>query len=159
MNEEFVQEVADNTQDYIETINQLKANTVSREDYDRVVKENKQLITSLANGKAIEPTAEPKKPLGELIAEFKANADNCTNLDYIATSLELREAMLEAGLEDPFTPHGKQIAATSEDMAVAERVAEGLQHCVDYAKGDPQLFTAELQRITRDTVPMVGRKR
>ena len=59
---------------------------------------------------------------------------------------------------DPFLPQGKQIAATSDDIKSANRVAEALKDCVEYANGDSQLFTNELQRITRDVIPAARRR-
>lgn len=147
MNEEInngtTPEVVDNTNDYIETINQLKASTVSREEYNKLVRENRQLINSLANG-TIPDVAQPKERKNVNKMRDELVQGEHTNLAYVERALELRTEMLAQGYGDPFLPHGKQIAATSEDIAMAERVAEGLQHCVDYANGDTQLFTAEL---------------
>ena len=158
MNNGTTPEVADNTQDYIDTINQMKANSVSRAEYEKLVRENRQLINSLANG-ATPEAAKPKE-----IPNVKKMRDELvhgeySNLEYVKRALELRNAMIEQGHEDPFLPVGKQISATADDIKTANRVVEGLQHCVEYANGDSQLFTAELQRITRDTVPMAGRRR
>ena len=67
--------------------------------------------------------------------------------------MKLREALLEKGEKDPFLPYGKNIIPTDEDIATADRVARVLQECVDYADGDSDIFTNELQRITVDTAP------
>ena len=50
------------------------------------------------------------------------------------------------GNPDPFLPVGKQILPTDEDVAAANRVADVLKECVDYAEGDSAVFTNELQR-------------
>ena len=42
-----------NEEDYIETIQKLKESTVSREDYDKLVADNKKLIETLAQGGSI----------------------------------------------------------------------------------------------------------
>ena len=56
-------------------------------------------------------------------------------------------------------PVGKRITPTDEDISAANRVATVLQECVDYAQGDSQAFTNELQRRTIDTAPKKKRKR
>lgn len=66
--------------------------------------------------------------------------------------------LIESGNPDPFLPIGLRIAPTQEDIQAAERVADVLQQCLDYADGDNALFTAEFQRRTMN-VPMPSRKR
>lgn len=161
-NEEIVNatnsQVEDNTNDYIETINQLKASTVGREEYEKLKRENRQLLDSLVNGTTPEAhVVKEKKDINKMRDELLLQENS--NLGYVSKALELRAEMIERGMGDPFLPVGKQIAATADDIRTANRVAEALQSCVDYAEGDSQLFTAELQRITRDTVPMGGRRR
>lgn len=152
-NETLDMVVEDNTNDYINTINELKSNTVSKAEYERLKKENRQLLDSLVNGSPVEVQKVEKKPITELVEDLQKDQ---SNLDYVKTALDLRTAMIEQGLSDPFLPQGKQIAATADDIKSAARVAEALQECVDYANGDSQLFTAELQRITRDSMPKRG---
>ena len=53
---------------------------------------------------------------------------------------------MEAGQTDPFVPNGSKIKPTDEDFAKAKKVADTLQECVDYADGDPDVFTDELKR-------------
>lgn len=144
--------------DYIETINQLKANSVSKADYDKLLRENRQLLNNLANGTTPE-VAKPveKKDIVKMRDELVYG--EYSNLEYATRALELRDEMMAQGYEDPFLPQGKQVAATEDDIKAAQRVADGLRHCIDYANGDRQLFTNELQRITRDVVPMAGRRK
>ena len=40
----------DKTNNYIETINEMKKNSVSKEAYAKVLEENKQLLNTIANG-------------------------------------------------------------------------------------------------------------
>ena len=47
-----------NEEDYIETIQKLKESTVSREDYDKLVADNKKLIETLAQGGTINTEKE-----------------------------------------------------------------------------------------------------
>ena len=54
------------------------------------------------------------------------------------------------GEPDPFLPYGKQISPTRQDEETAAKVAQIYQECIDYAEGDSEVFTNELQRRTRD---------
>lgn len=147
--------MVDSSQDYIETIKTLKATTVSRTDYDRVREENRQLLKSLVNGD-YSTTAnghEVEKPdIAELRHQLFHTEDQ-SNLQFIEKALELRDAIIDDGGADPFLPVGKQIVPTEEDIASANRVASCLRQCVEYANGDSQAFTNELQRIMVDTGP------
>ena len=137
-------QVVDNT-DYIAAINELKQNSVERSKYDQLKAENKKLLDSIVNGTPIEEQSAAKK---ESIEELRANylKEDQSNLEYITNTLKLRKALIEAGQPDPFLPIGEQILPTVEDEAAANRVADVLQECVDYADGDSAVFTNELQR-------------
>lgn len=142
--------------DYIEALKEMKQNTVSKEDYNKLKEENKKLLQAVVNGESIE--IEQKKPadIKEIRQRFlKAES----SLDGISAALELRDAIMEAGGTDPFLPVGKKVLATDEDVKTAEKVAEGFRHCVEYADGDPHIFANELSRITVDTGPIGRRKK
>ena len=142
--------VTDNV-DYIEAIKEMKQNTVDKATYNKLKEENKQLLNSLVNGETIDV---PKKEEVDIDALRKDLFNNDqTNLQYIEKALKLREALLEKGEKDPFLPYGKNIIPTDEDIATADRVARVVQECGDYADGDSDIFTNELQRITVDTAP------
>ena len=138
-------QVEDMTPDYLAAINELKQNSVNREDYDKLKAENKKLLDSIVNGTdagLVQP--EEKKSIEELRAAYLK--EDQSNLEYISNALKLREALMAEGKPDPFLPIGEQILPTDEDVAKAAHVAEVLQECVDYAEGDSNVFTNELQR-------------
>ena len=138
-------EVEDMTPDYLAAIKELKQNSVDRAEYDKLRAENKKLLDSIVNGQSveIEPQA-PKKSIEELREAYLK--EDQTNLEYITNTLNLRKALMEEGKPDPFLPIGNQILPTDEDVNAANKVAEILQECVDYAEGDSSVFTNELQR-------------
>lgn len=145
---------ADN--DYIEAIKEMKANSVSKEDYNKLKEENKKLLQAVVNGETIE--IEKQKPVD--IKEIRKRFITAeSTLDGVTAALELRDAVMAAGGKDPFLPAGKKIVATEDDIKTAERVAEGFRHCVEYAEGDPQIFANELTRITADTGISARRKK
>ena len=137
-------EVVDNT-DYIAAIKELKENSVDRSKYDALKAENKKLLESIVNGQEIEQTKqEEKKSVEELRAAWLDENNN--NLQYIENTLKLREAIIAEGKPDPFLPLGQNIVPTDQDVQTAQKVADILQECVDYADGDSNVFTNELQR-------------
>lgn len=145
---ETKEKVDDMTEDYLETIKTLKQNTVSKEDYTKLLDENKRLLKTVIDGQPGETeTPSPKhRPIQEIRDEL-FNKDN-NNLRYAELSLELRDAVMEDGGEDPFVPFGEKIKPTQEDREKAEQVATVFKECIEYAEGDSQLFTQELQRRT-----------
>lgn len=141
--------VENTTENYIAAIKELKEKTVDRKEYEKVVADNKKLLDSVINGSTTEQTEEqPKESVEDLRKSIFGGELN--NLDYAIKTLELRKQLIESGQADPFLPVGHQIAPTDEDVACANKVAEVLQECIDYAEGDAQVFTNELQRRTID---------
>lgn len=138
----------DTTQDYLATIKQLKENTVSKETYLKLKEQNKQLLDSVVNGQTMEQQIPQKEPVDIYALRKKLlNRDsNMSNLEYVSNALELRKALMENGEIDPFVPNGVKIKPTDEDFQKAQKVAEVLQECVDYADGNSDVFTDELKR-------------
>ena len=138
------EKVEDMTPDYLAAINELKQNSVNREDYNKLKAENKKLLDSIVNGTSVEVQMPQSKSIDELRAAYLK--EDQTNIEYISNALKLREALIAEGKPDPFLPIGEQILPTDEDIAAANKVASVLQECVDYAEGDSAVFTNELQR-------------
>lgn len=138
-------EEVDTNADYIAAINELRQNSVDRSKYDQLRAENKKLLEAIVQGQAIELPQTQEKPSVE---ELRANylKEDQSNLEFITNTLKLREALIAEGNPDPFLPIGEQIMPSDQDIATANKVAEVLQECVDYAEGDSAVFTNELQR-------------
>ena len=137
-------QVDDMTPDYLAAINELKANSVDRQKYEELKAENKKLLDSIVNGTEVALPRDEKKSIEELRANYLK--EDQTNLEFIDNALKLREALMAEGQPDPFLPIGEQILPTDEDVAAANKVATVLKECVDYADGDSNVFTNELQR-------------
>ena len=137
--------------DYVAAINELKANSVSKTEYSKLRAENKKLLDALVNGQQIDLPKEEPVNVDELRRKLFNKDANLTNLEYVDTALKLRNALIEQGERDPFLPVGDRVSETAEMYDIAQRVADGLQECVDFADGDSGIFTAQLQRITKDT--------
>ena len=152
--EENVVTVEDNTNDYIAQIKNLKENSVSKDDYDKLRLDNRRLIDALANGTQLEGKVEPKidavDKINELRTKLFSKGSNLNNLEYCDTALQLREALIGNGERDPSLPFGHNVLATDSDIETANRVANVMRECIDYADGDSDIFTNELQRRTVD---------
>ena len=154
--EENVNVVEDNTNDYIDQIKKLKESSVSKDDYNKLKADNKKLIDALANGTQLDDKVEPKIDAVENINNLRnklfGKGSNLNNLEYCKTAVELRDALIENGERDPFLPFGHNVIATDSDIETANRVATVMRECIDYADGDSDIFTNELQRRSVDVV-------
>lgn len=148
-------------QKYIDTIADMRRNSVSREEYDRVRGENKQLLTTIASGQTLESGSTepaPKPDIKALRAELFNGDCQLSNLEYWQKALTLRQAIMDEGGKDCFLPHGSKIAPTEEDVMKANRVAQVVGECIEYADGDSAIFTNELQRRTVDNIPNAAKR-
>lgn len=85
--------------------------------------------------------------------------DSLSNLEYCEAALKLREAVMKQEGYDPFVPMGHNVQPDANDYQTAQNVADVLKECIEYAQGDSQLFTQELQRRTmEDTLPRKSRR-
>ena len=145
----------DTTNNYIETINEMKKNTVSKEMYAKLQEENKQLLNTIVNGNySIEDSeVQVKEEPVDLDAIRKEMfSGNCSNLKYAEDALKLREEILKKDNVDIFLPHGSHIKPTKEDVESVKNVVNCLQHCIDEADGDSSIFTLELQKFLTDPI-------
>ena len=135
--------------DYLNIIKELKENSVDRSEYEKLRAENKRLLENFVNGNPNEETpTETHRPINEIREELFNHEHS--NLDYVKLSLELRDALISEGESDPFIPISSKYNPTDQDVNAAENVAKIYQECIEYAEGDSEVFTNELQRRTRD---------
>lgn len=148
------EETSNDSVDYIKAINEMKQNSVSREQYEKLKNENKELLNTLINGgqvEMIDPSSKPSiKELREELFSKEAADKGMTNLEFVTKSLELRNAIIESGGTDPFLPIGRGIELTRDDYEAAEFTAQQFQECIDIAQGNSEVFTNELMRRTID---------
>lgn len=147
-----------NNEQYIAAIEEMKANTVSRESYNKLRNENKQLLDALVSGKEMPKEPEVKPSVEDLRKKLFSTDCDMSNLSFVETALSLRDSLIEAGERDPFLPYGDKVDVTSEQIEAANKVAAGLQEMVDFAEGDSGVFTAEYQRKVKDVTIPRGRR-
>lgn len=152
------QENVNDSIDYIEAIKEMKQNSVDRSVYDKLKSENKQLLDVLVNGKEIEISKEEPVDIAKLRKDLFNKDGHMSNLEYVSNALKLRDALIEKGERDPFLPYGDKVNLTAEHYDKADQVATVLKECVEFADGDSGIFTAELQRRTKDVMPRYGKR-
>lgn len=141
---------------YIEAMAEMRKNMVSKEEYNKIVEENKQLVQAMVNGETIQvANPEPEVDVNALRKDILTK--DMTNLEYATKVLDLRNELLKRGENDPFLPYGHNYTLEDNDVISAEKAASALQHCVDVAQGNPDIFQNELQRIMVDTVPTINK--
>ena len=147
--------VTDNSE-YIETIKRLKENSVSKEEYEKLKAENKQILNAYIND--IKPEAEEKKEtveelqgdLSDLKKDLaRAQESGMSNLEYVSKALKYRETAMKLGLQDPFVPNSP-LGPDDNDFKTAQKVADKLQECVDQANGNPAVFRNLFEQAVRD---------
>ena len=141
---------------YIEEIQKLKANTVDISEYNKLKDENKKLITALANGEVVSAAASETNSvenINNLRKKLFSSDNSLSNLEYCTNLVQLRDSIMDAGGNDIFLPMGHEVRITDEDVECANRVGNVLKECIEYAQGDTNIFTDELQRRMIDSAP------
>lgn len=151
---------ANEYQEYIDTINELKKNSVSKEKYDQLKAEKQGLIEALKTGGQVKIEEEKEKvDIDQLRKDLYGNPNKqMSDIEYIDKTLQLRDALIEKGERDPFLPNGADYNYSKEDQEKADYIASVYRECLEYANGDNQAFINELARRTKDDSPIMGRK-
>lgn len=133
---------------YIQTIQELKENSVDRKIYDKLKGERDMLIKSLANGDTL-ATAESVqvRSLAECKEDFLTKTTS--QCEYMERVLALRDAAMREGQSDPFVAEGHHVKPTAYDYQRAQEIADIYRECLDYAGGDDQIFMNEINRRIR----------
>ena len=135
--------------DPVAAINDIKANTVPKEDYEKVKAERDKYCKALIEGTQV--VEEKKEPvdIDALRKDLFSEDSDLSNLEYVKKAVALRDALID---------EGNKVAPTDEDYEAAERVAQAYKHCIEVADGDSEIFTRELMRITQDVGPKINTK-
>lgn len=133
----------DNDLDLLEEIKNLKANTVSKEEYNKQVEKNKTLMRQIINGGG---TNEPEETINieECRKALFENPEDLSDLDFWKNTLALRKARLEKEGVDIFLPKGQKTRYSNADKESANHVAEVIGQLIEDSEGSPQVFKALL---------------
>lgn len=143
--------------DAVQAINELKQNSVSKEEYNKVKAENQKYLKALIDGSYIDNT-QPKDPVDvDALRKDLFSGKELSNLEFASKALELRNALIDQEGVDVFVAKGSKLMPTTEDYEAAQRVADAFQSCIDVADGNNEIFTRELMRITNDAAPLTSK--
>lgn len=141
----------DNT-DYIQAIKSLKENSVSKDKYDALAKEKKELLDALVNGQGIDQQNEASLESREhYYKKYKEN--NFSNdLDYWDNFLKLRKATIKEYGADPcvtgnygFTPEGGRAEPEYGEKETIEEQMKLIEDLIKESEGNPIVFETLLQ--------------
>ena len=127
---------------------ELKKNSVSKDEYNRVMELNAKLVESLSEHTETHHEDKPEEPkdLKKMSADL-LDLENVTNLEYMKKSLEWRKEVIKQGHKDPWLATSDHTAPTPEEIANVEAVEKGVQACIDECNGNPKIFNALMQRM------------
>lgn len=137
----------------IEALKEMRKNYVPKTEYEKVVKEKNDYFRALVNGETREEDKVEPVDIIKLRKEMFNRDGNLTNLEFIEDAIKLREEVIDKEGKDIFCPYGKHISPDDSDYISAQQVADGFQHCIEVANGNPDIFRQELYRITVDSMP------
>ena len=124
----------------------LKANTVSKEQYNKLKKAYAE-GGSLASTEAPEPTrADKEKELKDTVIRLHYNQG--TNLEQEQDLLRFRELYMDLGGRDPCNPAEGEVSP--EDLELNERRAQLGRYAIEQSQGDPQSFSAIFGSYLKD---------
>jgi len=141
-------------------LKEARENSVPKEEYDRLKKENSDLVSQIINGEGGAGNGHTNPP-EDLDGDIKAlreklygpKCSELSNLEFCEATLELREKIIKRDGIDPFLPRGANIKPTDQDAQRAQAVADVMKQCIDEADGDSGVFTALLQAKTNNDSP------
>lgn len=148
-------EVAPEDKNLLEAYNELKENSISKKEYERVLKRNEDLTQALIKNDKLDKDDEPKEPnmakIKRLTNElYSDKRGSMTNLEYCQKTVELRDAIIAEGGRDPFLPTSGENKDSYANQQTAEKVANGLRKMVDDANGSPEAFNSLYQARVED---------
>lgn len=164
MENENKNEIETNEKDYLAEIENLKANTVPKEAYDKMKAENAKLIKTIATNQKIEVeskkpemTHEQKVARHEELANSILKARGKQNIENAKNMIEFRKLTQELYGVDPATAKVMSENPAEDTQRLHERmdkVFDTLEKCVENADGSDKIFNRNLDdAIDRATYP------
>lgn len=137
--ENEVKPIETNETDYISEIQKLKESTVDKGAYDKLLAENRRLISTLSTSPAVteEQGEAPKPDLQKLGRDFLNAKSDC---EIVRLSLEYRDACLALGERDPWLPTSSSYTPTESDIQGMNAYAAVMKDALEKANGNDKLF-------------------
>ena len=138
-------------------LKEARENSVPKADYEKLQKENKELVAQIINGEGNVGNGQPTPEKVDIKALredlYGPKGADLSNLDFWKKTLQLRDAVIGQEGYDPFLPHGAKIKPNEQDVERAEAVAKTVEKCIEEANGNSEVFTALLQAETANDSP------
>lgn len=134
--------------DLVKEIQELKKNTVSKEEYEKLKGQNKELIKQIISGGGQDMKAEDNPSIEELRKNIFENSDSKTNLEIADNIVKLYDARLKEGV-NIFLPKGNKTQYTRADYEAADHYVETIRSMVTEAEGDPIVFDSLFKNALR----------
>lgn len=125
-------------QSMVNYINELKQNTVSKSDYEKVCRDRDTYFKACVDAKPISAEVEISRPsMQELRNDlYGVNHAQHTDIEYMTKTLELRDRVLEETGVDPLETDG-------------ESIAEPLRELIDSCNGSNDVFVARFHALKK----------
>lgn len=129
--------------DYIAKVNELKKNSVPKTEYEKVLKENKELADAILNNTIQEKEDDNSQDVDAELQDLRKslfnseNVSKLSNREYVEKTLRLRDILIEKGERDPFLPTKNE---SQEDIEKAERTAKTLKNMIKESAGRDSVF-------------------
>ena len=134
-------EGTDNDLDLLKELQEVKNNSVSKEDYEKLQAKYKQVVKDVINGVGTKEEADDTVNLEEIRKNlFTDKVEELSNRDFWKNVLELRHERLEKEGVDIFLPKGSKTRYTREDYESAQKVDEIISQMLEDSEENPQLF-------------------
>ena len=146
-------EEVDPNKNAVEALKKLQENSVPKDKYEALEKQNKELWETAINGGGKSKGTPQKATIEDLREElYGSKRHPMTNLEYWTKTMDLRDMVMESGAVDPMVPSGNKVQATANDFLVADNIAKTMKELIKQADGDPDLFNSLLTRAGLDKI-------
>lgn len=137
----------DDKADILQEIEELKKNSVKKEDFDKIKQERDEAYRKLMRGETLdnENDNEDKVDIDAIRKELFTTDCHLTNLDYTKKALALRKELMRCGNPDPFLGRLAEGLPSDDDVEEAQHIADFLQELVDESEDSPEAFRALMQ--------------
>lgn len=131
----------DNDLDLLKELQDVKNNTVPKEEYAKLQAKYKQVVKDVINGVGTKEEADNTVNLEEIRKNlFTDKVEDLSNRDFWKNVLDLRHERLEKEGVDIFLPKGSKTRYTREDYDSAQKVDEIISQMLEDSEENPQLF-------------------
>lgn len=125
---------------YIEELTALRANSVEKSEYERILAENAKLANALASGIRVEESEPEVKVNIPELRKTLLTKQYKNDMEYFKDMKTLRDAILEQEGVDPFV--NSSSSNLSAEKLRAERVSDLIDYALEESDGDPVKFSA-----------------